>query len=203
MKRIIIGILAISCVAVMGGCAAGNADNPAIISQADTARTSELDMTAAADSSAYIGEGAAKAIVLEHAGVTESEVTYVRANLDYDDGQTVYDIEFYIGNAEYDYKVDAVTGDILSYDYDIESYTASSAPNDDGSYISLDEAKAIALGKANLTADQITYTKASFEYDDGLAVYQIDFISGGMEYEVEINAADGTVVEYDAESQYD
>jgi len=56
----------------------------------------------------------------------------------------------------------------------------------------LDEAKVIALSKANLTADQVAYTEASFEYDDGMAVYQIDFISDGMEYEVEINAVDGT-----------
>jgi len=166
--------------------------------------------TSASDSSTYIGEVAAKAAALEHAGLAESEVTYVEVKLDYDDGRTVYDIEFYFGNAEYDYEIDAYTGDIWSFDYDIEDYTIAAADStqstvaqDSSTHISLDEAKSIALTRANLTTEQVTYTEASFEYDDGMAVYQIDFISGGMEYEVEINAVDGTIVEYDVESQYD
>jgi len=38
-----------------------------------------------------------------------------------------------------------------------------------------------------------------FEYDDGLAVYEIDFISAGIEYEMTVKAADGSVVVYDTE----
>lgn len=206
MKKIIVCIFAISCIAVMGGCASGGAESSALASspQTDTAQTSESDVEtlAVSGSLTYIGENAAKAAALEHAGLTESEVTYVKVKMDYDDGRTVYDIEFYLGNAEYDYEIDAYTGDILSYDYDIDSYTIPSVQSD-SMYISLDEAKSIALNKANLTAEQVTYTEASFEYDDGIAVYQIDFISGGMEYEIEVNAVDGTIVEYDVESQYD
>lgn len=205
MKKIIVCILAISCLSVISGCAAGGDKNSAssALPQTDTAQSSEsaADTLTASVSSMYIGEDAAKSAALEHAGLTESEVTYIKVKLDYDDGRTAYDIEFYIGNTEYDYEIDAYTGDILSFDYDIDSYTIPSVQSD-SAYISLDEAKSIALNKANLTEEQVTYTEASFEYDDGMAVYQIEFISDGVEYEVEINAADGTIVEYDVE-QYD
>jgi len=208
MKKIILFILAVSCFTVMSGCAAsGTESNDATtLPQTDTTQTTESPVASSdptSSTSTYIEESEAKAAALEHAGVAESEVTYVNVKLDHDDGATVYDIEFYIDNKEYDYEVDAYTGDILSYDYDIENYSVSSPPSSDGAQISLDEAKAIALNKANLTEKQVTYTKAVFEYDDGIAVYQIDFISDGMEYELEINAEDGTIIEYNVESQYD
>ena len=168
-----------------------------------TQSTVAQDSSTSSPSSDYVGEDAAKAAALEHAGLTESEVTYVKVKLDREDGTIVYEIEFYFGNAEYDYEVDAYSGNILSYDYDVDNYTISSVWSNDSTHISLDEAKSIALTRANLTTEQVTYTEASFEYDDGMAVYQIDFIFGGMEYEVEINAVDGTIVEYDVESQYD
>jgi len=187
MKKISVCILVSLCFAVLGGWAAGGVESSA----------------SASDSSTYIGEDAAKAAALEHVGLTESEVTYPKAKLDREDGTIVYEIEFYFGNTEYDYEVDAYSGNILSYDYDIDNYTISSVWSNDSTHISLDEAKSIALIRANLTTEQVTYTEASLEYDDGMAVYQIDFISGGMEYEVGINAVDGTIVEYDVESQYD
>lgn len=155
-----------------------------------------------ADVTTDIGEESAKAIALKHAGLTGTEVTYIKVKRDYDDGCTVYDIEFYVDGTEYDYEIDAYTGAVRSYDYDIDNFTGSLPPGSDSSHIGLDEAKAIALNKAGLTAEQVTYTKAYLEYDDGAAVYQIEFVSGGMEYELEINAATGAVLEYDAESQY-
>lgn len=205
MKKIIVCLFAISCFAVIGGCAASGTKSDASDTspQTDTTSTTELAVTPGTDSasSTYIEESEAKTTALEHAGISEADATYVNVKLDNDDGKPVYDIEFYNGNTEYDYEVDAYTGDILSYDHDMDNDTVSSAPVDDSAYISLDEAKEIALNKANLTVEQITYTQESFEYDDNIAVYQIDFISDGMEYEVEINAADGTIVGYDTESQ--
>ena len=69
----------------------------------------------------YIGVERAKAIALRDAGV--SGVTFVKAKLDYDDGVRVYDIEFYKDNVEYDYEIDAATGQIREKDWDIENYT--------------------------------------------------------------------------------
>ncbi len=68
--------------------------------------------------SSCIGVDEAKAIVLNHAGLSESDVTMRKAMLEMDDGVMVYEFEFYYGNAEYEYTVNATTGDILEYDRD-------------------------------------------------------------------------------------
>ena len=51
---------------------------------------------------------------LEHAGLTEADVTFVHVKLDRDDGRLEYEVEFYKDNTEYDYDIDANTGEILS-----------------------------------------------------------------------------------------
>ena len=38
--------------------------------------------------------------------------------MDFDNGIQKYDVEFYYGNKEYDYEIDASTGKILSYGQD-------------------------------------------------------------------------------------
>ena len=38
--------------------------------------------------------------------------------MDYDNGVQVYDIEFHYNNIEYNYEIDANTGNILSYSQD-------------------------------------------------------------------------------------
>jgi len=35
-----------------------------------------------------------------------------------DDGRGLYEIEFYVGNTEYDYEIDAHSGGIIEYDKD-------------------------------------------------------------------------------------
>ena len=40
--------------------------------------------------------------------------------LERDDGFLIYNVEFYVGNEEYDYEIDADTGRIMDVDYEIE-----------------------------------------------------------------------------------
>ncbi len=69
-----------------------------------------------------ISEEKAKEIALQNAGFSKDEVTFIRTEKDRDDGRTVYEIEFYTKDrTEYDYEIDADTGDIISYDSDAES----------------------------------------------------------------------------------
>lgn len=61
--------------------------------------------------------------------------------------------------------------------------------------ISLDEAKEIALKRAYLTSDEVTFTKAELDDDDdGVKNYDIEFTSKNKEYEYSINAADGKIL---------
>ncbi|MFI3260903.1 MAG: PepSY domain-containing protein [bacterium] len=66
----------------------------------------------------YIGETKAKAIAVEHAGVSSSSVRYTKCELDYDNGIVEYEVEFLVGNTEYEYTINAITGDILEFDID-------------------------------------------------------------------------------------
>lgn len=151
---------------------------------------------------AYIGEEKAKTIALSHAGLTEGQVRFIKSKLDFDDGRWEYDVEFYTDTyQEYDYEIDAVTGAILKFDQDVESWTAPAQnQNTSSSQIGLEKAKSIALGRAGLSASQVRFTKAKLDYDDGRWEYELEFVSGTMEYELTIDAYSGAVLDYEAES---
>lgn len=65
-----------------------------------------------------LSDEAAGSIALGHAGVSEEEVDYVRADRDFDDGVLHYDVEFHVGSCEYDYEIHAKTGEVLSVEKD-------------------------------------------------------------------------------------
>lgn len=60
----------------------------------------------------------AKNIALTHANLTEDSVQLLRTKQEYDDGIFVYEIDFNYNTYEYDYKINANTGEIVSYDKD-------------------------------------------------------------------------------------
>ena len=61
----------------------------------------------------------AKQIALEHAGVKASEASFTKAYQSWDDGRAVYEIEFYVGNTEYDMDVDVNTGRVTDFSTEI------------------------------------------------------------------------------------
>lgn len=152
----------------------------------------------------------AKQVALDHAGKTESEVTFVKEHKDFDDRQWIYEIEFIVqsqnGYQEYDYDIHASTGKVLSYDYDAENYIpqsqGSASTQGQGSATKTeDEVRSIALAK-------VPGAKASdcslwLEQDDGRLIYEGKIIYDLMEYEFEIDAYSGTVLAWDVESMFD
>lgn len=66
--------------------------------------------------STYISVDEAKQIALDHAELTEEEVMFSTAKFenDDDDGEE-YEIEFYVGDIEYEYEIDAITGEIRDF----------------------------------------------------------------------------------------
>ncbi len=66
-----------------------------------------------------------------------------------------------------------------------------------GSYIGVDKAKSIALKHAGKSASSVSFTKAKLDKDDGKVVYEIEFRSGRTEYEYDIDAYSGKILEYD------
>lgn len=148
----------------------------------------------------YIGVDAAKAAALKKASLSSSQVRFKEAKLDFDGGTAHYDIEFTSGSCEYEFEIDAVTGDTVKYQKEYDNDKASSAPKTSAENgITLNEAKAIALKKVSLSASQVKFTKAISDTDDGILYYDIEFISGNYEYEFEIIAKDGKITDFDKE----
>ena len=150
-----------------------------------------------------IGEAKARSIALNHAGLTEGQVTFIQTKLDHDKGRWEYEVEFYTaGYQEYDYEIDALTGEILEFDYDAEHWSPPQQ-NTNASKIGVEKAKAAAVSHAGLSSGQVSFVKAKLDYDDGRWTYEIEFISGTWEYEYEIDAYSGAVLKYERESIYD
>ena len=153
--------------------------------------------TTAAES--YIGVERAKEIALKDAGLSASQVSFVRAGLDWDNGRMEYEVEFWKDNVEYDYEIDAYTGTILHSDRDIEGY---SIPAQSSADIGADRAKEIALDHAGVSASKATFVRAHLDYEDGRRVYDVEFYSGSKEYDYEIDAASGDILSWDYDAEY-
>ncbi len=75
--------------------------------------TEEKTSAAQSTSSGDIGHAKAKAIALNHAGVSESKAYDMEIELDEEDGMLVYEVEFKSGGMEYSYEINAATGAIV------------------------------------------------------------------------------------------
>jgi uncharacterized membrane protein YkoI len=149
----------------------------------------------------------AKSIALKHAGVDEADATFARAKLEFDDGVFEYEVEFYSGNKEYDYDIDAITGEIISFDSDADWYTPKPAVNDtpaadtaNPEKLTAVEAEAIALKHAGLTESDVRMGYTEYDFDDGRYVYEVEFYSGRTEYSYSIDAYSGDILEYERDN---
>ena len=151
-----------------------------------------------------ISDETAKSKALAHAGLKANQVTFTKIDLEWEDGQRIYEVEFYTKDGrEYDYEIDAYTGAILDFDYDAESYTPSStSPNTGASYIGEAKARSIALAKIT-GASERNVTKLKLDYDDGRWQYEGEIIFGSFEYEFEIDAFTGKILSWEQESRWD
>ena len=61
----------------------------------------------------YIGVDKAKALAAEEFGFTASEVTFSTAKLENENGEVIYDLEFFTSKAGYECEIHALTGEVL------------------------------------------------------------------------------------------
>ena len=168
-------------------------------------REAEWNGTTASASTTDIGEAKAKSVALSHAGISESDTSYIYAKKDWDDGRWVYDVEFWADGKEYDYEILASNGTILSYDYDAEyQWSGSTGTGSTSSTADIGEAKArsVALSHAGISESDTSYIYAKKDWDDGRWVYDVEFWADGKEYDYEILASNGTILSYDYDAEY-
>ena len=179
--------------------AAGDAASGAV-QASGAAQASEAAQTSAAaqnaSDSGMIGEEKAKEIALNHAGLTEDQTQRLWVKRDYDDGRSIYEVEFYgEGRDEYDYEIDAVTGEIVAFDTDLHDH--GTAPSEGQSQVSEEKVRQTVLERVpGASAENIFL---HLEWDDGRLEYEGELIYDNMEYEFKIDAYSGAVTEWEAE----
>lgn len=192
----------IECRISQGTASAAMAQSNAQTSQTQTTaapgstQSSQSSSVQTQSSGELIGEQAARDAALEHAGLIDSQVTFLKTKLDREDGRQVYEVEFYTEDyKEYDYEIDALTGEVYSYDYDAETYFQSSGSD---SEITAEEAKTLALAQVP-GATESDIIKFETDRDDGRIEYEGEILYSGMKYEFEIDAYSGTIRSWEAE----
>lgn len=190
-------------------------------------KTDKVNSTGTASKKAYIGDEKALEAALNKANVKKANAKYIEIELDSDDGLMVYEIEFKASPYEYDVDVNAVNGEIVKYqrerldgddlyDDDVNFNTNNNSANNNANansnvsapvgttanaitYIAESKVKTIALEKAGVKESELVRYNCEFDYDDGVASYDVKFKTSAYEYDLEINAVSGKVYEYDKE----
>lgn len=175
-----------------------------------------------------IGRDAALEAAFNDAGVSESDTTRLKVSEDRDDGRKVYEIQFDVDNTEYDYEIQASDGSILSSETENRVQVQSNSQNgsddavgqngqnaqnngqDDGqnaqnnqgqtntqTAVTREQAIETALSRVSGATEQDI--RIELDRDDGVYKYEGDIIYNGMEYEFEIDANSGTILEWSEE----
>lgn len=176
----------------------------------DNADDGSAATTAAANSgtgSKYISEEEASSIALAQVdGATEDEL---RINKDNDDNRNIYEVSILHDGVEYDFEIDAQTGDILSQsserddddDWDDGQSGSQNNNQNNSGLISEKKASKIALGQVDGATE--SDLRIHQDTDDGRTVYEGSIIYNEMEYEFEIDAQSGDIIDWSSESVYD
>lgn len=166
------------------------------------ANQSAITSTGTASQSGYIGLEAAQSAALTHAGLDAASVTWKEADYDYEDGRMVYEMEFFANGVEYEYDVDAATGEVLKVEKEGAEWSAPSGSqggsNTQGGgtagVIGRESARDIALTSAGVSQSQVYELEVEDELDENQPHYKVEFKAGGYEYEYEIDAFTGSVL---------
>lgn len=137
----------------------------------------------------------ARNIALRHAGLAEDSARHIKVRGDYEQGQEIYEVEFYAGGNEYDYDISKADGDILKFSKEQKQSRRHHRALVRVEEISLEDAAAKALARvpgANRSALRIHRDR-----DDGRFTYEGDIYYGGYEYDFEIDAATGEFIQWE------
>lgn len=125
------------------------------------------------------------------------DATITKSKLDKEGKRQVYEVEWYANGAKYDYDIEVDTGEIISSSYEEKAVVTNS--NSTNVTVSEAVAKKTAIDRVTGATERDIY-EWKFDYDDGRPEYEGKIIYGGVEYEFTIDATNGSVVEWDAET---
>lgn len=167
------------------------------VTQATREHKDNTATDSASNSSDAVTLDEAKKIAINHAGTPEGSVTFTKTKMDTDDGIKIYEIDFTAGNVEYEYDINADTGEIISSDKDTEKISATTADSQTSVLIPSSQAVRIALVDAGVKEKDATIDPVDLDAENGVQYYDVKFRAGNIEYEYDIDAQTGEILSSD------
>lgn len=141
----------------------------------------------------YITQEAAIKQALEKIGF---QATLVFVELDMDDELAIYEIEMMDQTYEYEIEIDALTGAVLDFDKDALKTKVSDNSVVDVKYITQNQALDKAISRIGKTA---TLLSIELDKDDNPPKFEIEMMDETYEYDIEIHAISGVVLDFEKE----
>lgn len=145
---------------------------------------------------AYISSDRAKEIAAAHAGVPVSGTP----SLDCDRGAMLYVLEWDEGDFSYRYRINAVTGEILSNEKTGKGNGFVQKEQDPG-FIGMENAQALALAHAGMKDENLIAAKLYGDWVDGKAIYKLTLRDGRTIARYTIDARSGDILQYGTGSE--
>lgn len=132
----------------------------------------------------------AVSIALKDAGLSEDEVTLEEVEKGTEQGASVYEIEFWTDEKDYEYDIAVADGEIVkvSWEY-FEPYA-------DGKQINQAQAKNIAISDSGVNEKKTSFRKNRNGTEKGVPVYEFEFEDDAAEYKYDIAKQGGEILSY-------
>lgn len=144
-----------------------------------------------------IGANAAAYAAEAYAGLLEVDAVTWEVDPELDESPAHYEVELKTAFGEFDYEIGAYSGEILKGLPDVlrialkeEDLNAMTTQQN----ITADKAQAIALEHAGIKESDALGLWVKQDWEDGRLIYEVEFRAGGIEYEYELLALDGTIL---------
>lgn len=155
-----------------------------------------------------------KDIAFAHANVDGTKAVF--DDQEYDQDDQIFELEFTVDGVDYEYDIDARSGKILEVEKERvddgrpevndpdagqkdpikdDQGSASQAENSSDDLISLDEAKQIAFDYAGVDGSKARFDDQELDRED--LTYELEFVIDDVEYEFDIHAITGDVLEFE------
>lgn len=183
-----------------------------LISRSGNKELTSAEAVGSASQAAYIGDERAEEIARGDVTAKGYEAVAVeRPEMDYEYGRMIYELEVRVAGGEYEYDIDAATGEILScrFDKDDEDDKYEQNDQDDqkapskdqGERIGSEKALSIAYAHAGVSAQKAKDVECEYDYENGKYLYEVSFECDGYEYEYDIEATSGKILKNHREKE--
>ncbi len=143
---------------------------------------------------ALIGMDAARSKVLEYWKLSANQVLEWEIEVEFENGQLLYEIEFKTADAEYEADVVASTGQIVKAEKDLKDNDDDGDDDDNdipAGLIGKERAKMVALMAAGVDMKDVRKIEIELDEDDDVYYYEVELEVAGAKFEIEVDARSG------------